>query len=306
MAEKDDETPPAETPAATKTCFIISEYGEDDGRQRERLQMNNHLVRKVLEPLGYSGVPFDQIDELGQITNQIIEHLLDDDLVIADLTGLNPNVFYELAVRHAARKPVITIIRDGTPLPFDIKDVRTVFYDLHDPDKLDDARDDLRKKVKALEKADPERLSNPITAARDIALLKKSTDPDKQTAGVVLAAIDDLGRELRRGADRPPARGGRLSPRFVRVQAAALAEAVEADPELRQVIRELHQYGGAAGVDFFVERSALPDAAVQPALQALAQLDIVEPLRGGQFVAFNVEHLTAIFGAKWEQATLRL
>ncbi len=86
--------------------------------------------------MGYEVRRADDIDDLGQITHQIIERLLDDDLVVADLTSLNPNVFYELAVRHAARKPVITLMTFGQRMPFDVQDVRTVFYNLHDPDSL--------------------------------------------------------------------------------------------------------------------------------------------------------------------------
>src|SRR4051794_3578774 len=176
---------------ATKKCFVGSEFGSDEATRTERKQMLKHLVKKVLEPMGYEVKRADEIDDLGQITHQIIERLLDDDLVVADLTGLNPNVFYELAVRHAARKPVITLITYGVGIPFDVKDVRTVFYDLHDPDKLELAQEDLAQKVRAIE-ANPKDVRNPITVARDVSLLQQSDDPNVQATGELLAVVSDL------------------------------------------------------------------------------------------------------------------
>lgn len=178
-------------------CFVISEFGSDEKTRIERKQMLKHLVRKVCEPMGYTVQRADDIDDLGQITHQIIERLLDDDLVVADLTGLNPNVFYELAVRHAARKPVITLMTHGQPIPFDVKDVRTVFYDLHDPDRLEAAQDDLRQKVEGIEQS-PVDVRNPITVARNVTLLQQSDDPKVQAAGAVLEAIADLRDEMRK------------------------------------------------------------------------------------------------------------
>jgi hypothetical protein len=193
------------SPAAPvrKRCFVISEFGTDEATRTARKQTLKHLIKKVLEPMGYEVQRADDIDDLGQITHQIIERLLDDDLVVADLTGLNPNVFYELAVRHAARKPVITLMTIGQPMPFDLKDVRTVFYDLNDPDKLEAAQQDLDLKAKAIE-ANPGEIRNPITAARNVTLLQQSEDPEVQVVGEMLSAISDLRDEVRAAVRESP------------------------------------------------------------------------------------------------------
>jgi hypothetical protein len=184
------------SPHSQKSCFVVSEFGKDDATRLERAQTLKHLVKKVLAPRGYSVQRADDIDDVGQITHQIIERLLDDDLVVADLTGLNPNVFYELAVRHAARKPVITLMTHGQAIPFDLKDVRTVFYDLHDPDKLEAAQHNLAQMVEAIE-SNPGEVRNPITVARNATLLQQSDDPEIQATGAVLSAVNDLRDEMR-------------------------------------------------------------------------------------------------------------
>jgi hypothetical protein len=183
-------------PLPRKRCFVVSEFGSDESVRIQRKQTLKHLVRKVLEPLGYVVLRADDIDDPGQITHQIIERLLDDDLVIADLTGLNPNVFYELPVRHAARKPVITLMTFGESIPFDLKDVRTVFYDLHDPDKLEAAQIELAQKVRAIEE-NPSDVRNPITVTRNVTLLQQSDDPEQQATGAVLSTINELRDEMR-------------------------------------------------------------------------------------------------------------
>ena len=56
--------------------------------------------------------------------------LMDAELVIADLTGNNANVYYELSFRHAIAKPVIHMALQDTRLSFDVQDNRTIFYTL--------------------------------------------------------------------------------------------------------------------------------------------------------------------------------
>lgn len=87
------------------------------------------VIKPILEKYGFDDIkPAYEIMESGMISNQIIGRIINDDLIVANLTGNNPNVMYELAIRHAAAKPIIHICEDGTSLPFDIKDNRTIFY----------------------------------------------------------------------------------------------------------------------------------------------------------------------------------
>ena len=115
---------------ATKKCFFIGPIGPGGSPQRKTTDnLIAHVLRPALEPLGFTVEAAHQISDTGSITRQIIERLLDDDLVVADLSGNNPNVMYELAVRNASRKDVIVIAVDGTPLPFDFSGERAHFYE---------------------------------------------------------------------------------------------------------------------------------------------------------------------------------
>ena len=62
----------------------------------------------------------------------IIQPIYESDIVIADLTGLNPNVMYELGLAHSFNKKTIVITKDDlSQLPFDLKQYRAKDYDTH-------------------------------------------------------------------------------------------------------------------------------------------------------------------------------
>jgi hypothetical protein len=110
-------------------CFFIAPIGENDSEHRHHSDaILSSYVEKALatvEPK-LRVVRADKITQPGMITKQVLEYLLKSRLVVADLSYHNPNVFYELAVRHATGKPVIHIKRTSDRLPFDNKDFRTI------------------------------------------------------------------------------------------------------------------------------------------------------------------------------------
>lgn len=110
-------------------CFFIAPIGKEGEEQRQHsdaiLSSYVEHALSVVDPK-LKVVRADQITTPGMITKQVIEYLLKSKLVVADLSYHNPNVFYELAVRHATGKPVVPLKRAADPLPFDNKDFRTI------------------------------------------------------------------------------------------------------------------------------------------------------------------------------------
>lgn len=111
-------------------CFYITPIGEEASEQRAHSDLFlGNIVEPALEPFGLKVIRADAIDKPGMITRQVIEYILRARLVIADLSFHNPNVFYELALRHATRLPVVQIVRAGDSIPFDIGQMRTIRID---------------------------------------------------------------------------------------------------------------------------------------------------------------------------------
>ncbi len=150
-----------------KICFYVTPIGSEESEQRKHADLFlASLVQPALEELGLNVVRADQIGEPGMITSQVLEYIRKSKLAIADLSYLNPNVFYEVALRHALRLPVVQLIRKADKLPFDVNQSRTLVFDTTDiytlVPKLQTYRAEIANQArKALE--DPESVGNPIS-----------------------------------------------------------------------------------------------------------------------------------------------
>ena len=148
-----------------KICFVIAPIGEPGSDIRKRSdQILEHIIRPAVESCGYKAVRADEIPKPGMITNQIIRHVVEDPLVIADLTGQNANVFYELAIRHLVRKPLIQIINKVEDIPFDVGSMRTIVVNHQDLDSAKEVKIEIKKQIQSLEE-DSSSLENPISIA---------------------------------------------------------------------------------------------------------------------------------------------
>lgn len=166
---------PSDRPIATSstftdfrsTCFYITPIGAEGSLQRKHSDLFlGTLVEPALEKFDLKVVRADAIEKPGLITKQVIEYLLKARLVVADLSFHNPNVFYELAIRHAARLPTVQLIRKDDPIPFDVNQNRTIQIDDTDIYSLIPLIETYRSQIanqarRALEDADAS--DNPIT-----------------------------------------------------------------------------------------------------------------------------------------------
>ncbi len=179
-----------------KLCFVISPIGEIESETRKRSdQILKHVIRPAATTCGYKAVRADEIDKPGMITSQVIQHVVNDELVVADLTERNPNVFYELAIRHALRKPLVQIIRKGDAIPFDVAGTRTIYVDHKDLDSVEAAKNEIIAQIKTLEK-DSSDLETPISVSLDLHLLRQSEKPEERSLADLVAAVVDLRASL--------------------------------------------------------------------------------------------------------------
>ena len=110
-----------------KTCFVICPIGGPESVTRRRSdEIFNALIKNVLSRLNYECERIVDENRPGSITDRIVEKLHDADLVIADLTDNNPNVFYELAIRQYTQLPVILMSENIDEIPFDTKSMNTI------------------------------------------------------------------------------------------------------------------------------------------------------------------------------------
>lgn len=133
-----------------KKCFVVSPIGGDGTEIRSNAdKLFKHIIKPVCENCGFDAERVDQLCDADSITQTIVDKLESAELVIADMTSHNPNVFYEMGYRARTKKPMIHLKKKGESLPFDVNTIRTLEYDLTDLDSVEEVKDRLKKTIES-------------------------------------------------------------------------------------------------------------------------------------------------------------
>lgn len=177
-----------------RTCFVISPIGESSSPTRQRADLvYDFVIAEVLsnDPFNFIIERSDRLGDPGIITNQIIERVIDADLVVADLSERNPNVFYELAVRHIAQKPFVHIISNVEDIPFDNAAARAIPVDVTDLRSVDQAKKVLASAtLSALREGAA--IESPVSIAVTLKSLKSSGDAEASILTNISAQLNTL------------------------------------------------------------------------------------------------------------------
>lgn len=132
----------------SKNVFVLMPFGEPF----QTIYYN--VISPVVKSLGYSASKADEDSRIGIVIDQIKKSIREAFLIIADVTGKNPNVFYELGLAHGSEKEVLIITQTEKDIPFDISHIRHFKY-TYDPNF-----DDLKKQFHRILKENLEAISN--------------------------------------------------------------------------------------------------------------------------------------------------
>lgn len=217
---------------ADKKCFVLSPIGDEDSEVRHRADF-------VLEYIISAALNDEYVVERADahrgsdfVTSQIIVAIKSADLIVANLTDHNPNVFYELGIAHAFERPIVHMIRNGQKIPFDNAGIRTIFYSDASPRHLRQAADQLKQEAAA---EVGKRASNPVTVA--VGRLQLETSPDDRDHVIASLAkkMDGLSQDVERLT-----REGRAASSYDSVIQAALTRLREPskDRSLAELLEE--------------------------------------------------------------------
>ncbi len=153
------------TKAIRPLCFILMPFvqaasvnGKYENLNRDNLDTIFDLLKRIIQRLGYE---VRRSSSRGDILAGIILDLDRSDLVVADLTGLNPNVMYELGIRHGFTKKTVLLSQDISELPFDLKNYHCIEYAWKNKNDREKVSKDIRETLKEIEN-DPDVRFGPV------------------------------------------------------------------------------------------------------------------------------------------------
>lgn len=188
-----------------KDCFVVGPIGASDSEVRIHADwLLEEIISPVMERLPEFVVHrADKMSQPGLIDTQVITHLLNDDLVIGDLTTLNPNAFYEIGIRHMVQKPIVHMHLAGEKIPFDISLYRSVEFSLKRPSDIKAARQALEQAITAVLASDY-KVDNPVTHARGVVKIEEYATESQRVILDEMKGLREKVAELERLLDPKP------------------------------------------------------------------------------------------------------
>jgi hypothetical protein len=179
-----------------RTCFVAMPFGRTSEEQRWFKGWYQAVIEPAIKGAGYDPVLAAALDQPSAINDEIRSHLVFDAMAVVDLGGRNPedppnpNVMYELGIRHAFGLPLVLLAWEGQWLPFDVSNQRAIlsrrdFLDI-EPTKA--------KLTEFIQSASHGKFYNPMVAVgREAAIEKASLALGEESLlGALAGEVRDL------------------------------------------------------------------------------------------------------------------
>lgn len=127
-------------------CFVIMPFTD-----KYYNQYYDKIVKPAVEKMGHRVFRADEIYGTGPIIDDIFDSIRTSDFIIADVSGKNPNVNYELGAAHILDKKVIIITNDILDVPFDYRHFRIIQYDIKDLDWKEKLTSGLQENIRLIQ-----------------------------------------------------------------------------------------------------------------------------------------------------------
>jgi hypothetical protein len=184
-----------------KNCFIVMPFGKNQDERRWFKAWYQEVIEPAVIGAGYASLLAAQQEQPEAINDEIRSHLAKDTMVVVDLGGVkssdepNPNVMYELGIRHAFDLPVVIMGWEDQEIPFDVSNQRLILSDRH-PINFSDTRNKLKAFIRAAEEG---KYYRPMQAIKKASLLDTASQNLSQDS--VLRLLVDAVAGLREKVD---------------------------------------------------------------------------------------------------------
>jgi hypothetical protein len=274
---------------AGEVCFVITPFGDEGSDiRRDSDLVVDQIIRPATQKFGYLIGRSDMIGTPDTIHKDVMVRLADAPLAIANLSGKNATVFYELAFRHTIEKPVILICAEGETLPFDASMTSVIWFDLGDDGTIQRCSEELVRRIEAYretQKSD----ANPLSTIMDIQKLRSDmafTAEDVRKAFEKLPDFNERPYDLRILVQRLQQNNIKTKGQLAELLSRGILDTIRT-----LYLEELHRRsdnlldheGVAVWGSYFVSRGVTPDS-VQRVRKAMAGFPEYQVKHGDLFI----------------------